>query len=83
VVGQNAEPEARVEMRQTETRLIGSVAYFPERYGEAIVRIATDILSGKNVSPAAFTRHQVVTPENVNRIYPNDMLFGALAREYA
>ena len=33
VVGQNAEPEARAELRQPRTRLIGSVAYFPEKYG--------------------------------------------------
>ncbi len=83
VVGQNAEPEARSEMRETGTRLVGSVAYFPERYGDAIVRIATDVLLGKNVSPAAFTTHQLVTPENVNRLYPNDALFVRLAREYA
>ena len=47
VVGQGAGPDARAEMRDTGTRLIGSVAYFPERYGDAIVRIATDVLLGK------------------------------------
>ncbi len=82
VVGQNAEPEARAEMRQAGTRLIGSVAYFPERYGDAIVRIATDLLLGRNVPAAAFTRHQVVTPENVGRLYPNDALLVRFAREY-
>jgi len=82
VVGQNAEPEARAEMRQPATRLIGSVAYFPERYGDAIVRVATDVLLGKNVSPAAFTAHQLITPENVNCLYPNDALFVRFAREY-
>lgn len=83
VAGQNAEPEARCEMRQSGTRLIGSVAYFPERYGDSIVRIATDVLLGKNVPPAAFTTHQLVTPENVNRLYPNDALLVRSAREYA
>lgn len=82
VVGQNAEPEARVEMRQAATRLIGSVAYFPERYGDVIVRLATDVLLGKNVAPAAFTTHQLITPQNVDRLYPNDSLFPRLAREY-
>jgi ribose transport system substrate-binding protein len=82
VVGQNAEPEARAEMREAGTRLIGSVAYFPERYGDAIVRVATDVLLGKNVSPATFTTHQLITPENVNRLYPNDALFVSFAREY-
>ena len=32
VMGQNAAPEGRAELRQPGTRLIGSVAYFPERY---------------------------------------------------
>jgi len=81
VAGQNGEPEARAEMRVTGTRLIGSVAYFPERYGDAIVRIATDVLLGKSATPATFTTHQLITPENVNRLYPNDVLF-ATAREY-
>jgi len=83
VVGQNAEPEARAEMREVGSRLIGSVAYFPERYGDAIVRVATDVLLGKSATPATFTTHQLVTPENVNRLYPNDALFVRLAQEYA
>jgi ribose transport system substrate-binding protein len=33
VMGQNASPEGRAEMRQKHTQMIGSVAYFPERYG--------------------------------------------------
>ena len=32
-VSQNASEEARDEMRRPDTRLIGSVAYFPENYG--------------------------------------------------
>ena len=51
VVGLGAEPEARAEMRENATRLIGSVAFFPERYGDAIVRIATDMLLGKSPAP--------------------------------
>jgi ribose transport system substrate-binding protein len=83
VVGQNAEPEARAELRQPGTRLIGSVAYFPERYGDMIVRLATDILVGKNVPPAEFTAHQLITPQNVDRLYPNDSLFARVAPEYS
>ena len=33
VMGQNASPEGREELREPGTRLIGSVAYFPEKYG--------------------------------------------------
>jgi len=83
VVGQNAEPEARAEMRQAGARLIGSVAYFPERYGNVIIRLATDVLQGKEVAPATFTPQQLITPQNVDRLYPNDSLFPRLAREYS
>lgn len=82
VVGQNAEPEAREELRQESTPLIGSVATFPERYGESIVRLVTDILMHKHVPPATFTPYQLITAENVHRFYPNDSLFPHFAREY-
>ena len=74
IMGQNASPEGRAELRQPGTRLIGSVAYFPEKYGEDIVSVALDILNRRPVPPAVFVKHQLVTPDNVNHIYPNDEL---------
>jgi ribose transport system substrate-binding protein len=74
VVGQNAEPEARAELRSGHTRLIASVAYFPEKYGDGLLRLALDILSRKAVPPAVFTTHQVITTDNVDHFYPNDSL---------
>jgi ribose transport system substrate-binding protein len=74
VMGQNASPEGRAELRQRGTRLIGSVAYFPEKYGAEIVAVALDILHRRPVPPAVFVKHQLVTPENVDHIYPNDHL---------
>ena len=74
VVGQNAEPDARTELRQPKTPLVASVGYFPERYGDALIRLALDILSGKAVPPAVFIKHQVITLENVDHFYPNDAL---------
>jgi len=74
VVGQNASPEARVELRRPGTALIGSVGYFPEKYGDRIIAIAMDILNGKAVPPAVFTRHQLITRENVDHYYPNDAM---------
>jgi ribose transport system substrate-binding protein len=74
IMGQNASPEGRAEMREPGTRLIGSVGYFPEKYGVEIVRLALDILNHRPVPPAVFVKHQLVTPENVNHFYPNDGL---------
>ena len=76
VLGHNAEPEARRELREPRTRLIGSVAYFPEKYGEGLIRLALDILARRATPPAVFIKHQLVTPENVDHFYPNDTLMG-------
>jgi len=74
IMGQNASPEGREELRQRGTRLIGSVAYFPEKYGPDLVTVALDLLSRRPVPPAVFVKHQLVTPENIKHIYPNDAL---------
>jgi ribose transport system substrate-binding protein len=74
IVGQNAESEAREELRVPRTRFIGSVGFFPEKYGDGLIRLALDILAKKAVPPAVFIKHQLITPENVDHFYPNDSL---------
>src|ERR1700733_2492900 len=63
---------AREEMRRSSSRLVCSVAYFPENYGTQIIQLALDILRRKPVAPAIFVQHELLTPENVDKIYPND-----------
>ncbi|HLH36054.1 MAG TPA: substrate-binding domain-containing protein [Alloacidobacterium sp.] len=72
IVGQDANVDARQEMRRPSTRLLGSVAYFPETYGAQIIKLAIEILEKKPTPPAVFTQHELVTPQNVDKIYPND-----------
>jgi ribose transport system substrate-binding protein len=74
VMSQNASQEAREEMRRRGTPMVGSVAYFPERYGDEALRLAAEILAGKPVPPAVFTKHELVTPENIDRLYPLDQV---------
>lgn len=74
VMGQNASPEGRAELRQPKTRFVGSVAYFPERYGENLIRVSLDILNQRPVPPAVFVEHKLVTPASVDHHYPNDAL---------
>jgi ribose transport system substrate-binding protein len=52
------------------------VGYFPEKYGDGLLKLALDILAGRPVPPAVFVRHQLITPENVDHFYPNDLLMG-------
>lgn len=70
VMGQNAIREAREELRRPGTSLIGSVAYFPERYGEELIPLALAILQKKPMPSSVFVKHQLVTPRNVGLIYP-------------
>ena len=72
VMGQNAIRDARMELRRPGTRLIGSVAYFPERYGDDLIPLALGILEKKPYPPATFVKHQLLTPKNVSLIYPLD-----------
>jgi ribose transport system substrate-binding protein len=73
-MGQNASPEGRAELRSPKTRFVGSVAYFPEKYGENLIRVSLDILNQRPVPPAVFVEHKLVTPTTVDHYYPNDGL---------
>ena len=72
VVGQNAVRETRDELRRPGTRLIGTVAYFPERYGDELISLALGMLRNKSVPASVFVKHQLITPDNVDLHYPLD-----------
>jgi ribose transport system substrate-binding protein len=76
IMGQNGSPEARQELRKDHSRLIGSVAYFPEKYGEGLLQLALDLLNRRFVAPAVFTPHKLLTSQNVDHVYPNDSITG-------
>lgn len=76
-MGQNASIEGRTELRKPLTRFVGSIAYFPERYGKRLIPLCIDLLERRPVPPAVFVNHQLVTKDNVDRIYPNDALIAA------
>src|SRR5215468_2215674 len=70
VMGQNASPEGRAELRRPRTRMIGSVAYFPEKYGDGLIRLSLDILNRRQVPPAVFVEHKLVTRLTLDHYYP-------------
>lgn len=69
IVGHNAIEEALCEIRDPASRLIASIAYFPERYGEKLVRLAQSILRREPVPPAVYTEHVVLDRHNVDTYY--------------
>jgi ribose transport system substrate-binding protein len=77
IVGQNCSIEARLEMQRPHSRLLGSVAYFPERYGEQLIALALDILTQRiSVPRAVFIKHQLLTPSNVKQHYGRELRAG-------
>ncbi|AFL89177.1 monosaccharide ABC transporter substrate-binding protein, CUT2 family [Terriglobus roseus DSM 18391] len=76
-VGQNASIEARREMRRPNSRLIGSVGYFPEKYGDSIMQLAMDVVEHREVPSATFVKHRLIHAGNVNSAYPNDLEIGS------
>jgi ribose transport system substrate-binding protein len=70
IVGQGADRIARSEIRRPDSRIIGSTAYWPERYGEKLVPLATKILQGDAVPPAVHIDHQFITADNIEEFYP-------------
>jgi len=50
--------------------VLGSVAYFLDRYGSEILPLALKMLRGDQLPPRSFTGHVLVTARNVFKIYP-------------
>jgi len=71
-VAHNGTLTARRELRRPNSSLIGCVGYFPEQYGESVIRLALDKLQGRQVPPATFIKHHLLNSENVDHFYPND-----------
>jgi ribose transport system substrate-binding protein len=70
IVGHNASAEAHAELAKKNSRLVGSVGYFPERYGEGVIPLALDLLAGRSVPPATFIRHEMINSSNLHTFYP-------------
>lgn len=73
--GFGAIPEARRELRLPNTRLTGTVAFFPERYGERLLKLALDILNHREVPSAVYPQVTFLTPKNIDQYYPKE-IFG-------
>jgi ribose transport system substrate-binding protein len=61
-VSLGADPVGLKALRAPNSRILGAVAFFPERYGETIITAALQILGGKPTPPALCTQHVVVMP---------------------
>lgn len=70
VVGHDATREVRKELAKANSCLLGSVGFFPEKYGEQIIPLVLKILGGEAVPPMAYIEYKLITKENVESYYP-------------
>lgn len=61
IVGQGADRRVDEEVKHPGSRIIGSTAYMPERYGERLIPLALRILRGEPVPPAVYIEHTFVS----------------------
>jgi ribose transport system substrate-binding protein len=69
-VSQGADPSGQDEMVKEGSRLLGSTAYFPEKYGEYLIPAIVDALECKPLPPAIYVDHQFVSKDNLCEVYP-------------
>lgn len=70
IVGQNGTAESRVDLIRPGSALIASVAYFPEKYGEKLIKLASSILNREHTPLAMYTDHVLLDATNVKQYYP-------------
>ena len=71
LAGQGADQTGREEMCRQGSIMIGSTAYFPEKYGEKIIPAMLKLLNGEPVPPAIYVDHVFITPKNIKQYYPD------------
>ncbi len=83
--GLGGDVDALRELRRPGSRMIGAVASFPERYGERVVELVSDILQRRVAPPARYTNHCYVLSDETMRLLDLTSLRGSVisASEYS
>ena len=70
LAGQGADPTSWKDIA-CNPQWLADTAYFPERYGTILIPAVVDLLNGKTIEKNLFTKHEVVTKDNVRTLYPD------------
>ncbi len=57
---------------RNDSRFLGSVAYFPERYGTLAVPAAIALAKGEDVPDKILMQHVFITADNIDEFYPEN-----------
>ncbi|HEV2108746.1 MAG TPA: sugar ABC transporter substrate-binding protein [Thermomicrobiales bacterium] len=71
IAGQNATIEARTEICRDNPAFIGSVAYFPDRYGDYLIPLAIQIAGGEEPPEEVLIDHLWIDRSNIEQYYPD------------
>jgi ribose transport system substrate-binding protein len=72
IIGHGCDAQAQAELHKPDNAFKMSVGYFPDRYGEFLVEMVTDILAGEDVPSKVFMEHVAVTRDNIDQYYPEE-----------
>jgi ribose transport system substrate-binding protein len=70
IAGQNATIEARTEVCADSPALIGSVAYFPDRYGDYLIPLSIRLAAGEEPPEEVLIDHLWIDRSNIEQYYP-------------
>lgn len=70
IAGQNATIEARTEICRENPAFIGSVAYFPDRYGDYLIPLAIELAGGAEPPEEVLIDHLWIDSANIEEFYP-------------
>ncbi len=70
IAGQNATIEARTEICRANPAFIGSVAYFPDRYGDYLIPLAIRLAGGEEPPDEVLIDHLWIDRANIEEYYP-------------
>ena len=69
IVSHGADPSVRDTIRD-EPQWVGSVAYFPESYGELVIPLAISLAKGETVPEQSLVTHLFIDRSNIDQFYP-------------
>ncbi len=70
VSGQGGDEVGIGALKGAETSFLGTAAYLPEHYGDDLIPLGCDLLSGKQIAAQVFIKHVFITRDNVTQYYP-------------
>ena len=73
LASQNADSTFREEVcNNPDSIILGSTAYFPEKYGDKLIATMLLLLQGQPVPPSVFVDHVFLTLDNLAEYYPDE-----------